>query len=149
MLQPRVGQWGKVGELIGLVAAVEGDRVTLFDPAEREQTTVAAGSVTPLPAGAVQVTVTATLPVPHGVGEEELRRWMATLADDRVRERAVTALADAGLDDGAARPPVSVEVAVADTSACLCGDPPQIEPGAAAACPSCGRQAVGPARGTY
>lgn len=145
--QPRLGQWGKAGEFIGLVAAVDGDEVTLFDPATRQQTTVTGASVAPLPAGAVRVTVSATLPVPHGVGEDALRRWVASLADDRVRERAVAALADARLDDGAARAPVTVEVAVAETAACLCGAAPAIESGAAGPCPECGRQAAGPARG--
>lgn len=145
--QPRLGQWGRAGELVGLVAAVDGDRVTLFDPAARQQTTLSAASVTPLPAGAVRITVSATLPVPHGVGEDELRRWMGSLADDRVRDRALSALAAAGLDDGAARPPVSVEVTVADAGACLCGEAPDLEPGAAGPCPDCGRQAAGPARG--
>jgi hypothetical protein len=145
--EPRLGQWGKAGNLVGLVARVDGDEVTLFDPGARQQTTVSAASVTPLPAGAVRVSVSAVLPVPHGVGEDELRRWVASLADDSVRERALAALADAGLDDGAAQPPVSVEVAVADAAACLCGATPAIEPGAAGACPGCGRQSVGPARG--
>lgn len=145
--QPRLGQWGKAGELVGLVAAVDGDEVTLFDPATRRQTTLSAASVTPLPAGAVRVTVSATLPVPHGVGEDELRRWMGSLADDRVRDRALAALADAGLDDGAARPPVDVEVTVSDTGACLCGEACDLEPGAAGPCRRCGRQAAGPARG--
>lgn len=145
--QPRLGQWGKAGDLVGVVAAVDGDDVTLFDPSTRQQVTVAAASVTPLPAGAVRVTLSATLPVPHGVGEDDLRRWMATLADDRVRERALAALADARLDDGVAHPPVSVEVSVADTGVCLCGATPDLEPGAAGPCPSCGRQAAGAARG--
>lgn len=146
--QPRLGQWGKAGELVGLVAAVDGDQVTLFDPAARQQTTLSAASVTPLPAGAVRVSVSATLPVPHGVGEDELRRWLGSLADDRVRERALASLAAAGLDDGAAQPPVTVEVSVAETGACLCGESPDLEAGAAGPCPSCGRQAAGPARGT-
>lgn len=145
--QPRLGQWGKAGELVGLVAAVDGEEVTLFDPADRQETTVSAASVTPLPAGAVRVTVSATLPVPHGVGEQELRRWVASLADDRVRERALAALADARLDDGAARPPVSVEVVPAASGACLCGETPDLAPGRSGTCPACGRQAAGPARG--
>lgn len=148
MLQrPRLGQWGKAGELVGLVAAVDGDDVTLFDPAGRRETTVSAASITPLPAGAVRVTVSATLPVPHGLGEEELRRWVASLADDRVRERALAALADAGLDDGAARPAVDVDVVAADRGACLCGAAADLEAGRSGECPACGRQAAGPARG--
>lgn len=149
MLQePRLGQWGKAGELVGLVAAVDGDEVTLFDPAGRREATVSAASVTPLPAGAVRVTVSATLPVPHGLGEQELRRWVASLADDRVRQRALAALAEAGLDDGAARPEASVDVVPAETGACLCGESPDLAAGRNGACPACGRHAAGPAQGS-
>lgn len=141
---PRVGQWAKTGELVGLVAAAEDSEVTLFDPAARQQVTVPAASVTVLPAGAVDVTMTVTLPLPHGLGAEDVRRWVAALADDRAREQARQALTQAGLDAGAAQPVVDVQVTASEGSACLCGQPPALEPGAAQECPGCGRQAVGP-----
>lgn len=138
--------------MTGLVAAVEGERVTVFDPGARRQVTVAGAEVTPLPAGAVTVTVTVDLPLAHGLDEDELRRWVASLLDPVVRERAAEALLVAGLDQGAALPPVRLDVLAAQTSGaiCLCGARTPAASGAAVACMACGRQAVArpqPARG--
>jgi L-asparaginase II len=145
MAQPlRIGSWARAGEFIGLVAVVDGEHVTLFDPGDRHMARVMRSDIEPLPAGAVTVTVSVDLPVPHGVGEDTLRRWMASLIDELVRERAYSALAEAGMDEGAALPQPRVQVvALAGSGAvCLCGARMPAPPGTALTCPKCGREAV-------
>jgi hypothetical protein len=143
---PRLGSWARARDLIGLVARVEDGEVTLFHPGERRQVTVPAEEAEPVPAGAVTVTVSVDLPVPHGLGEAELRRWVSSLTDDAVRERAHAALADAGLDVGAALPGSELSIRSSDAggAVCLCGVRTPASPGAAVPCPTCGREAVGP-----
>ncbi|MBA2318710.1 MAG: hypothetical protein H0V93_13160 [Euzebyales bacterium] len=143
---PRLGSWSRARDLIGLVARVADGEVTLFHPGERRQLTVPAVEAEPVPAGAVTVTVSVELPVPHGLGEAELRRWVSSLTDDAVRERAYAALADADLDVGATLPGSELTVrSSADSGAvCLCGTRTPAPPGEAVPCPTCGREAVGP-----
>ncbi|MDQ3528968.1 MAG: hypothetical protein M3425_03310 [Actinomycetota bacterium] len=139
----RIGSWAKSGQLIGLVAAMDDDTVTLFDPGQRQQAQVPRSLAEAVPAGAVTVTVRVQLPVPHGVDEGVLRRWVATLTDEVVRERAYAALAEAGLDEGAALPVTSVDVEpVASGTVCLCGARTPAPPGTQLQCVSCGRTAV-------
>lgn len=146
---PPVGAWARAGSFVGLVvAAPPGDHVTLFDPAERQSTRVASGSVERLPAGAVTVRLTIDLPLPHGLGEDALRRWGAVLIDPMLRERAREALNEAGLDPGPALPPVHVElVPAADTGhLCVAGHRTPAVDDADVTCGTCGRAAVGQPR---
>jgi hypothetical protein len=143
--EPRLGSWGRAGGLVGLVVAVEGDTIALFDPGERQLARVARSEVSAVPAGAVTVTITVDLPVPHGVDEAALRRWVAALTDLSVRDRAAQVLAEQGVDEGAALPDARFSVRPIEGSAavCLCGARVPAPPGARLPCPSCGREAVG------
>ena len=142
---PRLGAWARSGGLVGLVAAVAGDQVSLFDPAERRVATVGLDQVELVPAGAVTVTVTVDLPLPHGLDESSVRRWVAALTDLSLRDRAAEVLSEQGLDPGAALPDARVTVrSVEGTAAvCLCGTKVPAPAGARLACPTCGREAVG------
>lgn len=140
-----LGTWARSGAMIGLVAAVDGESVTLFDPGERHQATVSRAEVEALPAGAVTVSVSVDIPVPHGVEEHTLRRWVASLTDDHIRDRAYAALVESDLDPGAALPAVRLEVRAADNgTVCLCGSKMPAPAGAQLRCSNCGRLAVGP-----
>lgn len=141
---PRLGSWARSGELVGLVAAVDGDVVSLFDPAQRQVARVPVAGLRPVPAGAVTVTVTLDLPLAHGLDEDAVRRWTASLLDGVLRERASGALADAGLDSGPALPVARVDVAASTSGGaiCLAGHRSPAPDGAAVACPTCGREAV-------
>lgn len=142
---PRLGSWGRAGGLVGLVVAVTDDEITLFDPGERRMAAVSRGEVEAVPAGAVTVTVTVDLPMPHGVDESSLRRWVASLTDLDLRDRAAAALREAGVDIGAALPDprLSVRAIEGTTAVCLCGARVPAPAGARLPCPSCGREAVG------
>jgi hypothetical protein len=147
--QLRLGSWARAGNLVGLVVGIDGDEVTLFDPGQRHQARLPVADVQPLPAGGVRVTVTVDLPLPHGIGEPALRRWVAMLTDEVVRERAHAALVKADLDPGAALPSVRLEVSpVASGTVCLCGQKMPAPAGAELECINCGRTAVGPATST-
>jgi hypothetical protein len=141
---PRIGSWGRAGGLIGLVAASDGEHVTLFDPGERHMARVPLEEMERLPAGAVTVRVSVDLPVAHGVSEGSLRRWVASLTDEMLRERAYSALAEAGLDEGAALPEARVDVQPMATggAVCLCGARMPAPPGTTLACVKCGREAA-------
>ena len=143
---PRVGSWARAGSLIGIVVAVEEGLVTLFAPADRQVARVAVGASEALPVGAVTVTLAFDLPVPHGVGEEPLRRWLAMLTDPVLRETARSALEDQRLDAGATLPQVRVAVApMAGAAAlCLCGAATPTPEGLPVPCAECGRDAVPP-----
>lgn len=143
---PRIGSWARAGDLTGVVAAAEDGTVTLYDPGRRQMARVAGGEVTPVEAGAVTVTIEVDLPVPHGLAEDSLQRWVASLADDDVRERAHTALEKAGLDQAVALPQVRLQLQAASTpgAVCLCGARTPAPDGTAVACASCGREAVAP-----
>lgn len=140
----RLGTWARSDAAVGIVAAVTDDEVALFHPGERQVARVPRETVEVLPAGAVTVTATVDLPLAHGLGEDDVRRWVASLMDDVVRERAYAALAAEGLDEGTVLPGVRVDVAaqVSSGAVCLCGARVPAPDGAALACPSCGRQAV-------
>ena len=139
-----LGTWARSGAMIGLVAAVDGESVTLFDPGERQQATVGRAEVEALPAGAVTVTVSVDVPVPHGIEEHTLRRWIASLVDDHIRDRAYAALTDSGLDPGASLPSVRMDVRAIDSGAvCLCGARTPAPAGSQLRCTACGRLAVG------
>lgn len=143
---PRVGAWARTGSLVGVVAVSDGDQVTLYDPGSRQMARVSSGEVTPLEAGAVTVSVHVDLPIPHGLAGQALARWVASLTDETVRERARAALAEAGIDAAVALPEVRLEVQPASTSGalCLCGARTPAPDGAALACDQCGREAVAP-----
>lgn len=143
---PRLGSWGRTAAITGVVAAVEGDTVTLFDPGNRRMAEVPRADVVPLEAGAVTVALRVDLPIPHGLSQEALVRWVASLADDAVRERARAALAEAGLDDAVTLPTVRLDVEATGASGalCLCGARTVAPDGTSVPCASCGRQAVAP-----
>lgn len=143
---PRLGAWGRTADLIGVVVAVDEDAVTLFDPGHRRVVRVARGEVQPVEAGALTVSLQVDLPVPHGLAEDALKRWVASLADETVAERARAALDEAGLDDAVTLPSVRLQVAAAATSGavCLCGARTPAPDGASVACAGCGREAVAP-----
>lgn len=154
---PRLGAWARADGVVGVVARLDGDRVTLFDPALRRQHNAPMAAVEAVPSAAVRVTCTVDLPLPHGASEEDVRRWVAVLTDPVLRERAAEALANAGLDAGVAEPAVEITaIALRDGLArCLCGatlasegvdphDPPQAGP----PCPQCGRQPAPPLTGS-
>lgn len=140
----RLGGWGRAGDLVGVVAALDDDGVTLFDPGERRMTRLPAADVLPLEAGAVTVSLRVDLPVPHGLGEQALIRWAASLADEDVRRRARAALAEAGIDEAVMLPQVRLDVEPVSTSGavCLCGARTPAADGTSVACAACGRQAV-------
>jgi hypothetical protein len=143
---PTLGAWARVGDFVGVVARVADGRVSLFDPGERQVTEAGRDEVQVLPAGAVTVTVRVDLPLAHGFDEERLRGWLMALVDQGLQGRAVRALTEAGLDEGALLPPTRLSVAPAETSGalCLCGTRTPAPPQAAVACAACGRQAVSP-----
>lgn len=150
--QPDVllGTWGRADGVVGVVARVDGDEVTVFDPGQRRQHTVTATALQPIPAAALQVTVTVDLPLPHGLDEADIRRWTAMLTDPVLRERAAAALTDAGLDPGVTLPDVEVSVHAHDDglARCLCGASAPGSPLSHLAslnpCPQCGRQMAPP-----
>jgi hypothetical protein len=139
--QLRLGAWARSSGFIGLVAGHGDGEVALFDPAARQVTRVPAEAVEPIPAGAVSVTLRLEVPLAHGLAEDDLRRWVASLVDGVLRERAAAALHEAGLDQGPALPEVTVEVRPADGRDALCLAGHRTPPGA---CVVCGREAVRP-----
>lgn len=148
---PALGAWARAEGFIGVVARTADGQVTLFEPGQRRQHTVASDSVERVPSAAVRVTVTVDLPVPHGVDESDLRRWVAMLTDPVLRARAAEALTAANLDDGVTLPKTTVTaVAIADGALhCLCGaTTPSTDDTTAtgpARCPRCERQLAPPA----
>ena len=143
---PPLGSWARAGDFVGLVARGDDRMVTLFDPGSRQQREVPVDQVEAVPAAAVEVRLTVDLPLPHGLNETSLRRWIAMLADPVLRERAAEAMVDAGLDAGAALPQVALD-ATARTDGrarCLCGATTPTAPGVAVTCAACGRQAAPP-----
>jgi hypothetical protein len=146
--EPRLGTWARADGFIGVVARTGDGRVTLFDPGMRRQHTAAADAIVQVPSAAVRVTVTVDLPLPHGLDESDLRRWVAMLTDPLLRDRAAEALAAANLDAGVTLPATSVTVdAMTDGAVhCLCGEVTATTEGAGATvCPRCGRQPAPPA----
>ncbi|HVL99301.1 MAG TPA: hypothetical protein VM324_08420 [Egibacteraceae bacterium] len=144
--EPLLGSWARASDVTGVVAALATDTVTLFDPGNRRMAEVSRADLTPLEAGAVTVAVHVDLPVPHGLSQEALLRWVASLADTVVRQRAREALTDAGLDDAVTLPDVRLDVQASTTGGalCLCGARTPTPDGTSAVCGACGRQAVAP-----
>lgn len=142
----RLGAWARGGGITGLVTRIDGEQISVFEPGERRIATVARAEVEQVPAAAVRITITGALPLPHGVGEETLRRWTAALTDPVLRERASAALADAGYDVGPALPEMEVELVPAggNDAWCLCGGRTPSPDQQPVACRVCGRQAVTP-----
>jgi hypothetical protein len=106
-----IGTWGRAAGFVGIVAAIAEDgELTLFNPGDRQVLRATPGAVQALPAGRVRVAVEVELDVPHGLGEESVRRWVAVLVDPVLRERAVAGMVDAGLDVAAFAPEPVVEV---------------------------------------
>jgi hypothetical protein len=134
------------GAAPALVARSDGQHVTLLDPGGRQQREVPVDRVQAVPAAAVEITMTVDLPLPHGLDETSLRRWVALLADPVLRDRAAEAMSDAGLDAGAALPQVALDArARSDGHArCLCGATTPTAAGVAVRCRACGRQAAPP-----
>lgn len=141
---PRLGSWARARGFVGIVADADAESVTLFDPGARQLTEVPRHEAAVVPTGAVTVSVRMDVPIPHGLPEETLRRWLASLADDRLRRQAGSALRDAGIDEGAALPPVRFDAEAATTSGavCLCGTRTPAPEGGKVACRACGREAV-------
>lgn len=148
MAELLIGSWARAGAFVGLVAAVAGDQVTLFNPGDRQATKVAAATAEPLPAGTIRVEVAVDLPVPHGLPEESLARWLAALADPVLRERGAAVARDGGLDDGAFLPEPRTRLTRPPQpgALCLAGHRVPAPDGATVVCPTCGRSA--PARPT-
>ncbi|MDP8977643.1 MAG: hypothetical protein M3N17_03535, partial [Actinomycetota bacterium] len=115
---PRLGTWVRVrgSELVGLVVAVEAEGVTVFSPGDRRMARVDPDAAERVPAGAVSVSLSAELPLAHGLDEATLRRWLAVLADQVLRGRAAEVLRERGLDDGPTLPPLRLDVRPVATS---------------------------------
>jgi hypothetical protein len=143
---PPLGSWARADGFVGLVAGSDERHVTLFDPGGRQQHRAPIERVQAVPAAAVRVALTVELPLPHGLDETSLRRWVALLADPVLRERAAEAMAETGLDAGAALPQVALHAdARSDGQArCLCGATSPATPGVPVICGVCGRQAAPP-----
>lgn len=146
--EPTLGAWARVDGFIGVVARTADGTVTLFDPGRRRQHTAATEAIEAVPSAAVRVSVTVDLPLPHGLDESDLRRWVAMLTDPLLRDRAAEALTAADLDTGVTLPTTTVSVRAIDDAAlhCLCGAvTPTAAVAADAVCPQCGRQPAPPA----
>lgn len=143
---PRIGSWARAGDLVGVVAGVEGDTIALYDPGNRQLTRVDRQEMAPVEAAALTVSLEVDLPVPHGLPEDALKRWLASLGDEVVRERARAALVEAGIDEGVALPQARLQVRAASSGGalCLCGARTPAPDGASLACVRCGREAVAP-----
>lgn len=97
-----IGTWARASSFVGIVAGVEEDgTVVLFNPGDRQVLRTGAGVAQALPTGTVRVAVSVDLQVPHGLGEDSMKRWLAALVDPVLRERAQSSLAEQGLDAGA------------------------------------------------
>lgn len=95
-----IGTWVKAGPLVGIVSKVEGDgTVVVFNPGDRQMVRATRGAVQVLPTGTVQVRFGIQLDVPHGLGEDSLKRWMAALIDPVLRTHAQATMIEHGLDD--------------------------------------------------
>ncbi|MGI9018799.1 MAG: hypothetical protein ACR2HR_17125 [Euzebya sp.] len=106
-----IGTWVKVSSFVGLLAAIEEDgTLVLFNPGDRQMLRATAGTAQALPSDWVDVTITHRVQVPHGLGEDALRRWLAALIDPVLRQRARESLVEQGLDTGAFDSEPSVDV---------------------------------------
>lgn len=139
-----LGGWARAGALLGIVVAVDGEEVAVLNPGDRQLARLRREEVEPLPAGTVRIDVAVDLPVPHGLDEEGLRRWVAALVDPVLRARGADAVREAGLDEGAFLPDVRFEVvrAAGAGATCLAGHRTPAPDAAALPCPTCSRLAV-------
>ncbi|CAN5122298.1 hypothetical protein BH23ACT9_BH23ACT9_33160 [soil metagenome] len=95
----QLGTWVKAGSFVGIVAKVEDDgTVVLFNPGDRQMLRATPGTLQRVPTGTVRVQVGLDVEVPHGLGEDSLKRWLAALVDPVLRARAQESLAEEGLD---------------------------------------------------
>ncbi|HUG84971.1 MAG TPA: hypothetical protein VMM13_10420 [Euzebya sp.] len=96
-----IGTWVKAGPLIGIVSKIEQDgSLVVFNPGDRQMLRATPGAVQVLPTGTVQLRFALQIDVPHGLGEDSLRRWMAALIDPVLRAHAQATMIEQGLDDG-------------------------------------------------
>ena len=95
-----LGTWVKAGPLVGIVSKMESDgTVVVFNPGDRQMVRAPRGAVQVLPTGRVQVRFALQLDVPHGLSEDSLKRWMASLIDPVLRTHAQATMIEHGLDD--------------------------------------------------
>lgn len=140
----RLGAWARTGDFTGVVAAVDDETVTLFDPGDRRVAQASRTDVVAVDSAALTVSLRVDLPVPHGLSEKTLMRWLASLAEPGVRARARNALTESDIDEAVMLPDVRVDVEPVSTSGavCLCGARTPAPDGADVACARCGRHAV-------
>lgn len=95
-----IGTWVRAGQLVGIVSKIEDDgTVVVFNPGDRQMLRATPGAVQSLPTGMVQMRVAVQVEVPHGLGEDSLKRWMAALIDPVLRTHAQATMIEHGLDD--------------------------------------------------
>ena len=95
-----IGTWVKAGPLVGIVSKIEDDgSVVVFNPGDRQMVRASPSALQVLPTGTVQVRVGLQIDVPHGLGEESLKRWVAALIDPVLRTHAQATMIEHGLDD--------------------------------------------------
>lgn len=140
----RRGAWVRTGGLLGLVVETTDDDVAVLNPGDRQLARVPPDEVEEVPAGSVQITASVVLPVPHGLEESSLRRWLAALIDPVLREAAADRTREAGLDDAAFTPEPRLEAVrpASSGAVCLAGHRVPAADGTTVECPACGRAAV-------
>lgn len=110
-----IGTWVKAGPLIGIVSKIEEDgSLVVFNPGDRQMMRATPGAVQALPTGMVQLRVAVQVEVPHGLGEDSLKRWMAALIDPVLRTHAQATMIEHGLDDRPFKLEPSIEVTEVD-----------------------------------
>ncbi|MEE8603471.1 hypothetical protein [Euzebya tangerina] len=110
-----IGTWVRAGTFVGRVGAVEDDgTLVLFDPGDRQLLRATPGAVTALPTGPVEVTVTTTVDLPHGLTETAVKRWVAAQLDPVLAERATESVTEAGLAGSIVQ--LDLDVAVREAS---------------------------------
>lgn len=83
-----------------MVSKVDPDgTITIFNPGDRQMVKASPTAVQPLPTGTVDVRVALRMEVPHGLGEDSLKRWLAALIDPVIRTHAQATVIEQGLDD--------------------------------------------------
>lgn len=106
-----IGTWARAGGLVGMVSRIDPDgTVTLFNPGDRQIVKASRAAVQTLPTGMIEARVALRMVVPHGLNDDSMRRWLATLIDPVLRERAVESLREMGLDPMAMELQPRVEV---------------------------------------
>jgi len=106
-----IGTWARADGIVGIVSKVDTDgTVTIFNPGDRQVITAPGSAATPLPTGLIEARFSLQMQVPHGLGEDSLRRWLAVLIDPVLRANATASLREMGLDEGAFAEEVTVDV---------------------------------------